>query len=76
VVWTKGGTEAINLVANGIGLDIREGDEIIVTEMEHHSNIVPWHLLRERKGAVLRWAPILDDGSLDMEAFKSLLNER
>ena len=76
VVWTKGGTEAINLVANGIGLSIQEGDEIIVTEMEHHSNIVPWHLLRERKGAVLRWAPILDDGSLDMEAFKGLLNER
>ena len=76
IVWTKGGTEAINLVANGIGLDIREGDEIIVTEMEHHSNIVPWHMLRERKGAVLRWAPILDDGSLDMEAFKGLLNER
>ncbi len=76
VVWTKGGTEAINLVANGIGLDIREGDEIIVSEMEHHSNIVPWHLLRERKGAVLRWAPIKDDGSLDMEAFKGLLNER
>jgi len=76
VVWTKGGTEAINLVANGIGLSIQEGDEIIVTEMEHHSNIVPWHLLRERKGAVLRWAPIMDDGSLDMEAFKGLLNER
>ena len=76
VVWTKGGTEAINLVANGLGLDIREGDEIIVTEMEHHSNIVPWHLLRERKGAVLRWAPIKDDGSLDMEAFKGLLNAR
>lgn len=76
VIWTKGGTEAINLVANGIGLDIREGDEIIVSEMEHHSNIVPWHLLRERKGAVLRWAPIKDDGSLDMEAYKQLLNER
>ncbi len=76
VVWTKGGTEAINLVASGIGMDILEGDEIIVTEMEHHSNIVPWHLLRERKGAVLRWAPILDDGSLDMEAFRGLLNAR
>ena len=76
IVWTKGGTEAINLVANGLGLSIRQGDEIIVTEMEHHSNIVPWHLLRERKGAVLRFAPIRDDGSLDMEAFKGLLNDR
>ncbi len=76
IVWTKGGTEAINLVANGIGQSLSEGDEIIVTEMEHHSNIVPWHLLRERKGVVLRWAPILDDGSLDMEGFKGLLNAR
>ncbi|WP_436355435.1 aminotransferase class V-fold PLP-dependent enzyme [Brevundimonas sp. CEF1] len=76
IVWTKGGTEAINLVANGIGLSIEPGDEIIVTEMEHHSNIVPWHLLRERKGAVLKWAPIRDDGSLDMEAFAALLGPR
>ena len=76
IVWTKGGTEAINLVANGVGLSIEPGDEIIVTEMEHHSNIVPWHLLRERKGAVLKWAPILDDGSLDMEAFADLLGPR
>ena len=76
IVWTKGGTEAINLVANGIGLGLVEGDEIIVSEMEHHSNIVPWHLLRERRGVVLRWAPIHDDGSLDMEAFKGLLNAR
>lgn len=73
IVWTKGGTEAINLVANGVGLSIQPGDEIIVTEMEHHSNIVPWHLLRERRGAVLKWAPIKDDGSLDMEAFAALL---
>ena len=76
IVWTKGGTEAINLVANGIGLSIQPGDEIIVTEMEHHSNIVPWHLLRERKGAVLKWAPIKDDGSLDMEAFAALLGPK
>ncbi|MFZ4164254.1 aminotransferase class V-fold PLP-dependent enzyme [Brevundimonas sp. NPDC058933] len=76
IVWTKGGTEAINLVANGIGLSIEPGDEIIVSEMEHHSNIVPWHLLRERKGAVLKWAPIKDDGSLDMEAFADLLGPR
>jgi len=76
IVWTKGGTEAINLVASGIGLSIEPGDEIIVSEMEHHSNIVPWHLLRERKGAVLKWAPIRDDGSLDMEAFAALLGPK
>lgn len=76
IVWTKGGTEAINLVANGVGLSIQPGDEIIVTEMEHHSNIVPWHILRERRGAVLKWAPIKDDGSLDMEAFAALLGPR
>ncbi len=76
IVWTKGGTEAINLVANGIGLSLEPGDEIIVTEMEHHSNIVPWHLLRERKGAVLKWAPIKDDGSLDMAAYAELLGPR
>ncbi|MFC5371103.1 aminotransferase class V-fold PLP-dependent enzyme [Brevundimonas faecalis] len=76
IVWTKGGTEAINLVANGVGLSIEPGDEIIVTEMEHHSNIVPWHLLRERRGAVLKWAPIRDDGSLDMEAFAALLGPK
>jgi cysteine desulfurase/selenocysteine lyase len=76
IVWTKGGTEAINLVASGIGLSIEPGDEIIVSEMEHHSNIVPWHLLRERKGAVLKWAPIRDDGSLDMDAFAALLGPK
>ena len=76
IVWTKGGTEAINLVANGVGLSIQPGDEIIVTEMEHHSNIVPWHILRERRGAVLKWAPIKDDGSLDIEAFAALLGPK
>lgn len=76
IVWTKGGTEAINLVAAGIGQTLQPGDEIIVTEMEHHSNIVPWHLLRERRGAVLKWAPVKDDGSLDMEAFAGLLGPR
>ncbi|RZJ91143.1 MAG: aminotransferase class V-fold PLP-dependent enzyme, partial [Brevundimonas sp.] len=76
VVWTKGGTEAINLVANGLGLGIQPGDEIIVSEMEHHSNIVPWHLLRERKGAVTKWIPIQDDGSLDMAAYADLLGPK
>lgn len=76
IVWTKGGTEAINLVASGIGQSIQPGDEIIVSEMEHHSNIVPWHLLRERRGAVIRWIPVLDDGSLDMAAYADLLGSK
>jgi len=76
IVWTKGGTEAINLVANGVGLSIEPGDEIIVSEMEHHSNIVPWHFLRERHGAVLKWIPVLDDGSLDMAAYADLLGPK
>ncbi|WP_421728706.1 aminotransferase class V-fold PLP-dependent enzyme [Brevundimonas sp.] len=76
IVWTKGGTEAINLVANGVGLSIEPGDEIIVSDMEHHSNIVPWHLLRERRGAVLKWIPVLDDGSLDMAAYAELLGPK
>ncbi len=76
VVWTKGGTEAINLVVAGIGQSIRPGDEIIVSQMEHHSNIVPWHFLRERKGAVLKWIPVRDDGSLDMAVYGDLLGPR
>ena len=76
IVWTKGGTEAINLVAAGLGQSIQPGDEIIVSQMEHHSNIVPWHLLRERRGAVIRWIPVLDDGSLDMAAYADLLGPK
>jgi cysteine desulfurase/selenocysteine lyase len=76
IVWTKGGTEAINLVAASLGQSIEPGDEIIVSQMEHHSNIVPWHLLRERRGAVLKWIPVLDDGSLDMAAYADLLGPR
>lgn len=76
IVWTKGGTEAINLVASSFGQSIHPGDEIIVSQMEHHSNIVPWHLLRERRGAVLKWIPLLDDGSLDMAAYAELLGPK
>ena len=76
IVWTKGGTEAINLVAAGLGQSIQPGDEIIVSQMEHHSNIVPWHMLRERRGAVLKWIPVLDDGALDMAAYADLLGPR
>ena len=73
IVFTKGGTEAINLVASSLGQSIEAGDEIVVTQMEHHSNIVPWHLLRERKGAILRFARVADDGSLDLDHLASLI---
>jgi cysteine desulfurase/selenocysteine lyase len=76
IVWTKGATEAINLVASGLGADLKAGDEIVVTEMEHHANIVPWHFLRERQGVVLKFAPITDDGRLDLEALRGLITER
>lgn len=76
IVFTKGGTEAINLVASGIAQDIKPGDEIVLSVMEHHSNIVPWHFLRERYGAVLKWVPLNEDGSLDMEAYAGMLGPR
>ena len=76
IVFTKGGTEAINLVASGLGASLAEGDEILLTVMEHHANIVPWHFLRERKGVVLKFVPVLDDGSLDLSAIPDLLTDR
>lgn len=76
VVFTKGATEAINLVAAGLGADIQPGDEIIVSQMEHHANIVPWHFLRERQGAVLRFIPVTDDGRLDMDAYRAMLGPK
>ncbi|KQW71480.1 cysteine desulfurase [Phenylobacterium sp. Root77] len=76
IVFTKGGTEAINLVASGIGASLVEGDEILLTVMEHHANIVPWHFLRERKGVVLKFIPVLDDGTLDLAALPDLLTPR
>jgi cysteine desulfurase/selenocysteine lyase len=76
VVFTKGATEAINLVASSFGLSLRAGDEIVLTETEHHANLVPWHFLRERKGVVLKFVPMLDDGSLDIEAYHRLLGPK
>jgi cysteine desulfurase/selenocysteine lyase len=76
IVFTKGGTEAINLVATGFGAGLKAGDEILLSEMEHHANIVPWHFLRERLGVVLKFTPVTDDGRLDLEAFKDLLSDR
>jgi cysteine desulfurase/selenocysteine lyase len=77
VIFTRSTTEAINLVAQTFGADrIGEGDEIVLTIMEHHSNIVPWHFLREHKGARIRWVPVADDGSFSMEAFEACLSPR
>lgn len=76
VIFTRSGTGAINTVASSLGQSIGPGDEIVLSIMEHHSNIVPWNFLRERKGAVIRWAPVREDGSFDFEAFQGLLNER
>jgi cysteine desulfurase / selenocysteine lyase len=76
IVFTKGATEAINLVAHGLGRTLKAGDEIVLTEMEHHANIVPWHFLRERLGVVLKWAPVTDQGVLDIEAYQALLGPR
>ncbi len=76
IIFTKGGTEAVNIVAAGIGANIKPGDEIVLSIMEHHSNIVPWHFLRERKGAVLKWVDTLPDGSLDMDGLARQLGPR
>ncbi|MDB5457149.1 MAG: cysteine desulfurase, SufS subfamily [Caulobacter sp.] len=76
VVFTKSATEAVNLVADTFGRSLKAGDEIVLSEMEHHANIVPWHFLRERYGVVLKFVPVTDDGRLDMQAFENLLSER
>jgi cysteine desulfurase / selenocysteine lyase len=77
VVFTRGTTESMNLVAHAWGRKhLRERDEVILTELEHHSNIVPWQLAARDTGAVLRYVPITDEGLLDMEAFRSLLGPR
>lgn len=76
IIFTRGTTESINLVASSYGSLLNEGDEVILTVMEHHSNIVPWQLLRDRRGIVIKVVPMLDDGSLDMEAYASLLTDR
>jgi cysteine desulfurase/selenocysteine lyase len=78
IVFTKNSTEALNLVARSVGDSgrIRPGDEIVVTEMEHHSNIVPWQLLAQRTGAVLRWIGLTDEGRLDLSNLDELVNER
>ena len=77
IVFTKSTTEAINTVAYGWGMpNIGEGDEIVLSIMEHHSNIVPWHFIRERQGAKLVWVPVDDDGAFHLEDFEKSLTER
>lgn len=76
IIFTRGTTEAINLVASSFGSFFENGDEVILTVMEHHANIVPWQLLGNRKRVILRVVPVLADGTLDMVAFRSLFNER
>ena len=77
IVFTRSTTEAINLVAYGWGMDeIGEGDEIVLTIMEHHSNIVPWHFIREKTGAKLVWVPVADDGSISIEDFEKAITPR
>jgi cysteine desulfurase / selenocysteine lyase len=77
VIFTRNATEAINLVAYTFGRErIKAGDEIVLSIMEHHSNIVPWHFLRERQGAVIKWSPIDDDGNFLLDEFEKLLGPR
>ena len=77
IIFTRNATEAINLVAYTFGRErIKAGDEIVLSIMEHHSNIVPWHFLRERQGAVIKWAPVDEDGNFLIEEFEKLLGPR
>ena len=77
IVFTTGTTDSLNLVANSYGLsNLQKDDEIILSEMEHHANIVPWQMIAEHTGAVIRVIPVLDNGELDMNAYKELLGSR
>tara|TARA_R110000787_G_scaffold150431_2_gene264326 strand:+ start:2691 stop:3914 length:1224 start_codon:yes stop_codon:yes gene_type:complete len=76
IIFTKGATEGINLVASALAGTIQPGDEIVLSVMEHHSNIVPWHFLRERHGAVLRWVGLNEDGSLDMDGLRAAIGPK
>lgn len=76
IIFTRGTTEALNLVATTVGETLNEGDEVIVSAMEHHSNIVPWHLLSRRKDIVIKVIPVLTNGSLDLEAYADMLSHR
>jgi cysteine desulfurase/selenocysteine lyase len=76
IIFTRNLTDGVNLVASSFGMDFEAGDEIVISIMEHHSNIVPWHFHRERKGCVLKWAPISDSGEFLLDEFEKLLGPR
>src|SRR3954462_15017918 len=77
IIFTRNATEAVNLVAYTFGRErVKAGDEIVLSIMEHHSNIVPWHFLRERYGAVIKWAPIDEDGNFLIDEFEKLLGPK
>ncbi|MEE4252402.1 MAG: cysteine desulfurase [Alcanivoracaceae bacterium] len=76
IIWTRGTTESINLVASCYGASLKSGDEVIISTLEHHSNIVPWQMACERSGATLKVIPMQPDGSLDLAAYRALLNGR
>ncbi|WP_421786816.1 cysteine desulfurase [Hyphobacterium sp.] len=76
IVLTRGATEAINLVAHSFGQDLKPGDEIVISQMEHHSNIVPWQLLAARTGAVVKWCPVTETGELDYDALTGLMSAK
>ncbi|MFM7084140.1 MAG: cysteine desulfurase [Hyphomicrobium sp.] len=77
IIFTRNATDAINLVASSFGgMILKSGDEVVLSILEHHSNIVPWHFHRERRGVALKWAPITDTGEFPVEAFKRLLNSK
>ena len=76
IIWTRGTTEAINVVANGLAGRLKPGDEILVSHMEHHANIVPWQMVAERTGAKVVPIQITPQGELDLDSFNSLLGDR
>ena len=77
IIFTKGATDAINLVAHSFGEKfINAGDEILITELEHHSNYVPWHYLRKNKGAVIKFASVDEDGEIDVNEFKKHITNK
>ena len=77
IIFTKNATESINLIATTFGqMSIKKGDEILITELEHHSNYVPWHYLRETRGAIIKFAPINDEGDIIIEKFKELVTSK
>ena len=76
IIWTKGTTEGLNLLANVFSKQIQSGDEIIISALEHHANIVPWQMLAERSGALLKVIPLTADSQLDLKAYQQLLNEK